>query len=33
MNGSHAINDKFDSRLLIELNFPGPKDSEKYDAP
>ena len=29
---SRAINDKFDSRLLKELNFPRPKDSEIYDA-
>ena len=30
---SHAINDKFDSSLRKELNFPRPKDSENYDVP
>ena len=28
-----AINNKFDSWQLKELNFYGPKDSESYDAP
>ena len=30
---SRAINDKFDSRQLKELNFPRPKGSENYDDP
>ena len=30
---TRAINDKFDSWQLKELNFFCPKDSENYDAP
>ena len=30
---SRAINDKFGSRKLKELNFPGTKDLENYGAP
>ena len=30
---SRAVNDKFDSWQLKELNFPRSKDSENYEAP
>ena len=30
---SRAINDRFDSWYLKDLNFPRPKDSGNYDAP